>query len=291
MRRSRFLAPLDDLVTQHYFGTLIACFAAITFAFFATKDYIPFAARLIAPLVLFLALAVPAARDRAVLIFWASLACLANVMSNWYVTANHGFMITFIGFALCIALAAEDRRVMARAAVLLISVLMGLALIQKLVSPYYMSGNLIGSYLASGQMFKVGLSFVVPDWFASVDYNVAQHRALAIDPTLEGVDLVIPPLVAFLALPLTYAALLSQAGLEVMVLMRARLGLWTHYAVMAFVLIIYATRNENVFLSMNLILGYAMTDDTTASARLWYVLGIFYLLAMELMGLRLGIFG
>lgn len=92
-----------------------------------------------------------------------------------------------------------------------------------------------------------------------------------------------------LIMTLTYAALVCQFLMEAALLLRARLGLWVHYGLLFFVLIIYSTRNENVFLSMNCILGYALTDAQTKSVRKFYVLWIFYLLVMELMGVRPGL--
>jgi hypothetical protein len=53
---------------------------------------------------------------------------------------------------------------------------------------------------------------------------------------------------------------------------------------------VYTTRNENEFLSINCLLGFAMTDDRTAAARPWYVVTVVYLLAADLIGLRPWIF-
>ena len=37
---------------------------------------------------------------------------------------------------------------------------------------------------------------------------------------------------------------------------------------------------------MNLFFGYAMTDESTKRARFWYVIFIFFLLTIKLVGLR-----
>lgn len=294
-RQRPLIAPLNQFVTENHIHTLLILFSAIVFVFFTSKDYIPFASRLFAPFLLLFLVTTKDPQVRVVLLFAIVLTMALNLWANFFVTANHGFMIAYIGLALMFACASGPMGsvIIARAAVMLISILMGLALIQKFVSPYYMNGTLIGGYLANGQMFKTLISVVIPEWTQIVHKNLeAQKTLMALQPAaVATVSVIVPPFVQTLALVLTYAALVSQAALELCILLRGRLGNWAHYAVMAFVLIIYSTRNENVFLSMNLILGFAMTDEATKSVRLWYVLGIAYLLIMEMMGLRPGIIG
>ena len=291
IRESRFTKPLNDYVTENYFETLMILFSAIVFVFFSTKGYIPAGVRIAMPWLLIFLITTKDLRSKAILLIWINIGLLFNVWMNFYVSANHGFMIAFIGLALMITCADRENGAanLQKIAVAIISILMGWALVQKLISPYYMSGNLIGSYLATGQMFKVMLSFVIPDWFQITHDNFQARYGVMAEAGVSSVPVVVPPLVAGLAMVLTYTALLSQAALEAIVLLRKRFGIWTHYAVLLFVLIIYSTRNENVFLPMNLILGFAMTDEETKPARLWYVLGIIYLLGMEVMGLRPGI--
>lgn len=289
------IAPIARFVTDEHIRTLLILFSAIVFVFFTTKDYIPFVARLVVPFLLLVLVAANTMRQRFILLFWITLGLALNVVLNFYVIANHGFVIMFIGVALLIACASEDGAsdTIARAAVYLISILMGLALIQKLISPHYMNGDLIGSYLANGYMFKTLISLFDPSWPQTVHQNLAAQKDLmALAPASQSaVSVTIPPLIQVLAIVLTWAALASQVMIEACVLLRARLGIWAHYAVLLFVLIIYSTRNENVFLSMNLILGYAITNEQTKSVRLWYVIGIAYLMIMEAMGLRPGIIG
>lgn len=295
LHRYRFTRSAADFATERHIETLLICFSAIVFVFFTTKDYIPMVARFFVPFLLVSLLTVPEMRSRAVLLFWINVGLALNVVLNYYVIANHGFMILYIGIALMIACSSEKRasEIVEMAAVLLLSILMGLALIQKLVSTHYMSGSLIGTYLLNGHMFKTLISLVYPPWPQVVADNLsAQQGLMGQAPSARAsVGVAVPAFVPVLALVLTWAALLSQATIEVFILLRSRFGLWTHWIIMAFVLIIYSTRNENVFLSMNLILGYAMTTEDTKIARPWYVLGIAYLMIMEAMYLRPGILG
>lgn len=294
-RDRTLIAPIARFVTEEHIRTLLILFSAIVFVFFTTKDYIPFAARLIVPFLLLLLVTSTEMRQRFSLLLWITLGLALNVVMNFYVIANHGFVIMYIGIALMVACASgEDAsKNISRAAVFLISILMGLALIQKLISPHYMNGELIGSYLANGYMFKTFISLFDPSWPQTVHQNLAAQRALmdVAPAATASMSVTIPPAIQVVAVLLTWAALASQVMIEACVLLRNKLGVWAHYAIMVFVLIIYSTRNENVFLSMNLILGYAITDEQTKSVRLWYVIGIAYLMIMEAMGLRPGIIG
>ena len=294
-RDNALISAIARFVTEEHIRTLLILFSAIVFVFFATKDYIPFAARLIVPFLLLLLVTATEMAQRFYLLLWISLGLALNVVMNFYVIANHGFVITYIAIALMIACASgEDAsKNIARAAVFLISILMGLALVQKLISPHYMSGDLIGSYLANGYMFKILISIADRNWPQTVHQNLAAQKTLMnMAPAVSAsVSVTIPPMIQAFAIVLTWMALASQVVIEACVLMRNKMGVWAHFAIILFVLIIYSTRNENVFLSMNLILGYAITNEATKSVRLWYVIGIAYLIITETMGLRPGIIG
>jgi len=289
------ISPIARFVTEEHIRTLLMLFSAIVFVFFTSKDYIPFIVRLVVPFLLLLLITASEMRQRFNLLLWITLGLALNVVMNFYVIANHGFVITYIGIALMIACASgeEASKNISRAAVFLISILMGLALIQKLISAHYMSGDLIGSYLANGYMFKTLISLVDPSWPQTVHQNLAAQKTLMnVAPAVSAsMNVTIPPMIQVLAIVLTWMALVSQVLIEACVLLRNKIGVWAHFAIILFVLIIYSTRNENVFLAMNLIFGYAITNETTKSARLWYVIGIAYLMIMEAMGLRPGIIG
>jgi len=294
-RAHTLISPIARFVTEEHIRTLLMLFSAIVFVFFTSKDYIPFIVRLVVPFLLLLLITASEMRQRFNLLLWITLGLALNVLMNFYVIANHGFVITYIGIALMIACASgeEASKNISRAAVFLISILMGLALIQKLISAHYMSGDLIGSYLANGYMFKTLISLVDPSWPQTVHQNLAAQKTLMnVAPAVSAsMNVTIPPIIQVLAIVLTWMALVSQVLIEACVLLRNKIGVWAHFAIILFVLIIYSTRNENVFLAMNLIFGYAITNETTKSARLWYVIGIAYLMIMEAMGLRPGIIG
>ncbi len=288
--KKRLLGDVSRFVTENYFHTLLILFSVIVFTFFTTKDYIPPMFRIAMPWVMLLMVATTARRTWIWMLLLASVMLIINVLVNFYISANHGFMIAYIALALLISISSDDEVLMQKMALYILTILMGLALVQKLASPYYMSGNLIGDYILTGQMFKHLIAVVYPEWLNIVHENKAAIRTLGTMPPSTGnsVSLVVPTGITLLIMTLTYVSLVSQFLMEVLLLMRAKLGIWVHYALLLFVVIIYSTRNENVFLSMNCILGYAMTDEQTKSARLLYVLWVFYLLAMEMMGVRPG---
>lgn len=288
--KKRALSNVAGFATDKYFHTLLILFSAIAFTFFTTKYYIPAVFRFILPWVLLIMITTNLRRTWCWTLILTTVMLVINVYVNYYHSANHGFMIAYIGLALLIAISADNEVLMQKMALYFLTVLMGLALVQKLASPYYMSGNLIGDYILTGQMFKNLITVVYPDWVNVVHENNAAIRELGSLPPATGssVPLVVPAGITALIMVLTYTSLAAQLLMEAALLLRARLGVWVHYALLLFVLIIYSTRNENVFLSMNCILGYAMTDAQSKSVRKFYVIWIFYLLAMELMGVRPG---
>ena len=288
--KKRFLRTVSCFVAENYMHTLLILLSAIVFTFFTSKDYIPPLLRIIMPWVLLLMITSTVRRTWAWMLFLTSVMLVINVMLNFYQIANHGFMIAYISLTMLIAVSANDEALMQKMALYILTILMGLALIQKLASPYYMSGNLIGDYVLTGMMFKHLIAIVYPDWLNIVHENSAAIRELGAMPPSVGnsVALAAPAAVVTLIMALTYISLASQFLIEVALLMRSRLGVFLHYVLLLFVLIIYSTRDENIFLSMNCILGYAMTDAQTKSVRIFYVILIFYLLVMQMMGVRPG---
>ena len=288
--KPRYWATITRFAADNYFHTLLILFSAIVFTFFTTKEYIPTGFRLFMPWVLLLMIMTTAKRTWGWMLVLASIMLVINAYLNFYVSANHGFMIAYISLALLIAVCADDEVLMQKMALYFLTALMGLALIQKFASPYYMSGNLIGDYILTGQMFKNLITVFYPEWVHVVHENVAAKREMAAMAPSAGntVALVVPAGITVLIMALTYASLICQFLMELALILRSRLGIWVHYALLLFVLIIYSTRNENVFLSMNCILGYALTDNQTKAARKFYVIWVLYLLAMELMGVRPG---
>lgn len=180
-QKTRYLGAVVRFSTDNYFHTLLILFAAIVFTFFTTKDYIPLLFRMAMPWVLLVMITGTARRTWSWMLVLATVMLIINISVNFYVSANHGFMIAYIAVALLIAVSAAEggEELMRKMALYFLTALMGLALVQKIVSPYYMSGNLIGDYILTGQMFKNLITVAYPDWVNVVHENLAAKRDLA----------------------------------------------------------------------------------------------------------------
>lgn len=219
----------------------------------------------------------------------ASLMIGLMLWVHYYFSANHGFMIFWIAVALTLSTActgAEQQTSLRRNAAILLGLLMAFALIQKLRSSYYLQGDLLGGLLVQGEIYANLLGLILPDWPARlVDYRSAAQGLLQ-QPTPASVPIAVPALVLWLAGAMTLASLAAQAGLEVALLLRRRLGWLFHLILLGFVAMVYSTRNENIFLSMNCLLGYCLTEDDTRNARPVYALAVLYLILAAKIGLR-----
>ena len=146
---SKTFAPIRDFVNDNYAITLLILFSVISFAMMTEQGYMPGLSKIFFPWIMVAAIATNDRSLRCLLILLGTFLLGIAVVSDWYRVANHSFVITFIGFALFLMYAAEEKgedgmRFFAR---FFLTALMGLALVQKLMSPYYMSGNLMTDYL------------------------------------------------------------------------------------------------------------------------------------------------
>lgn len=285
---------MAEFVRTRQMDTAVILFTAIACVFASSKEYTAVWVSVLVPVLGLIA----CTTDRAVVRFGALLGMAAAlaviVLANYYVIANHGFMLLWAGLALCLAAACDAPRdlvILRRNAALLLGLLMGLALVQKLTSTYFMQGELLGGLLVQGEMFGNALGLGVPGWGEMLVGYRAASEALMAEPAPGSAAMVVPAAVAVLAVVMTWTSLAAQAVLEVLILLRARVGIWLHVAVIGFVLLVYSTRPENVFLSVNGLLGYAMTDETTAAARVWYVVLVGWLLITHLVGVRPWVIG
>lgn len=289
MRGVPLTTPFVHLCRTRPMQVAIGLYAAITFAYAAYGDDMPVGAGLIVAF-LGLGLVTTASRTVAFGLLVALTAVIGFVVAvNFYTIANHGFMLVWTGLALAIARACDppqDEVMLRRMATMLLAILMAFALIQKLREPYYMSGDLLGGLLIQGEIYRNLISLVLPEWPDLVqDYELAFQGLLA-EPAAASAAIAVPPAIAALAWRMTLGSLIAQGVLELLILFRARVGMLLHVGILGFVAVVYSTRDENVFLSLNCLLGYAMTDERTAAARPWYVLAAVYLLVASIIGLR-----
>jgi hypothetical protein len=284
-----FPARLIEHLRTRQVETAIAIYAAICFAFVCSKDYAQAWASLAVPFLAIAALTTDSRTVRFGAVLGIAAVMMALVAMNYYTIANHGFMLAWSGLAIAFAVACDPGRdavVLRRNAALLLGILMGFALLQKLRTPYYMEGDLLGGLLMQGEIYFNLLSWQIPEWPGLVADYTAKVDALLQVPEAGSVAITVPAAVTALAWRMTVGSLIAQGVLEVLILLRSRVGLLLHVAILGFVVVVYSTRNENVFLTINCLLGYSMTDEKTVAARPVYVLLVVYLLAAEMIGLR-----
>jgi hypothetical protein len=285
-------AVKTGLMTRQMDGA-VAIYVAIAFAFVCSGSYTQTWVSLLVPFLGIAALWSDSRTVRFGALLGIAAVNAALVAANYYVIANHGFMLVWCGLALAFAMACDSGRdtvVLRRNAALLLGVLMAFAFVQKLRAGYYTDGDLLGGLMLEGDIYYNLLSWWYPDWPALVAGYSATVEGLVQTPEAGSAAIMVPAAVAAMAWRMTIGSLISQGVLEVLILFRARVGMALHVAILAFVALVYTTRNENEFLSINCLLGFAMTDERTAAARPWYILAVVYLLAADLIGLRPWIF-
>lgn len=228
------------------------------------------------------------------LIFSAIAALLVySLINDYYLMANHGFIITYFAVLLVMIWRHRDSywqhaeffsRVM-------LATLMGAALLHKLTSLHYMSGNLMADLILGGQAYTNLLPLLYSDAHSVIAQSVQSKHALINDYDLlkQSGSVPLPSIgLALTALlyAMTYISVLMQGLLEAALIFQRLFGIWLHRLIFLFVLVVYSLRPENVFLSLNCIMGYALTDARSAKMRLPYVALIAYLLVSSLIGFR-----
>ena len=288
----RWLArPIEAVATKQpiVFTTLIVM---SVFAMTAETAHIAMPLRVAILLLAPLSLLLPA---RAGQICFAAVAALLVValIDDYYIMANHGFVITY--FAVLLALIWHDREDYWSGVQLfsrfMLATLMGVALVQKLTSLHYMSGNLMADLILTGQVYVHILPLLDPGVLDSIVGSVKSSDRLMADHAMlaAGAPVALPPLgwlllgVIYL---MTFVSVVMQGLLEYLLVFERRFHFWLHWTIFVFVLAVYSLRPENVFLSLNCVMGYALTDERSAGMRIPYVVLIAYLLISALMGFR-----
>lgn len=157
-----------------------------------------------------------------------------------------------------------------------------------------MSGNLIASLILGGDLLVNLLSIIDESILESIRDTQIVIREFSSDYTMQskGEFAKLPDfgiIVPLFIWTLTIAGLLLQFAIELSIFFHQRLGIWFHRLIFVFTLLVYTMRPENVFLSLNLLMGFALTDERSAAMRLPYVLTITYFLVAAAAGFRPGL--
>ena len=279
---------MTETLRTRQLSVTIALYAVITMSYLSSIDDAG-PILIVVPFLALAALTTPSDTVRFWTVLGIALVVGLVVLAHYYRAANHGFMLVWVGLGIAFAAACsapKNLTVLARNSAALLALLMFIALIQKLRSTYYMEGDLLGGFLVDGEIYSVLIGFFIPEWPTLLhDYRAAFDAAMA-SSEVTTAALTIPPAVTAFAWRMTIGSLIAQAVLEVMILFRAKAGIYLHLATLGFVALVYSTRNENTFLSINLLLGYAMTDERSAWIRPWYVAALVYLITAEVVDYR-----
>ncbi|GMG85268.1 hypothetical protein LNKW23_44860 [Paralimibaculum aggregatum] len=238
-----------------------------------------------------LALVMPDRRIGQALWTVLALAFAARLIPDYFRAANHEFVLAYFALLMALLWRAEPFWPHAeRFCLFMLALLMGLALIQKVSSPFYMDGDLLGQFLLQRDIYGMLTPLLIPGiGEADIAATALRDRVLADYALSAGSVTPLPPLpegLAATALAMTYSSIAFQGGLEVALLFRRRLGVVLHLVIVFFVITVYAMRHENVFLSLNCIMGFALTDDRSRGMRVIYVGVIGWLLVTYLLGYR-----
>jgi hypothetical protein len=206
---------------------------------------------------------------------WGALAllCGAGLLRAPLLAANHHYLATYL--ALALTLSALDRRdaaaaVAANARWIFVGI-MGLAALQKLLSPSYRDGSFLGLMITKGAFFEPLLLHV--DAAASLlGRNAAQVARFLADAPAPGVALALdpPPYLGALARGGSLLIVLIEGALALGAALRPRAG-WLHAALLAFFVALALMRQELVFLSLLIALAVAMLAGAPSRWRWAYL--------------------
>ncbi len=213
---------------------------------------------------------------------WAGWALVAlglglGIAGRPFAVANHHFVLTWASLALALALSAtvEERQALVRhnARWLLVAI-MGFATLHKLISADFMDGSFLSFGIVAGSFGEPLLRFCA-DCAAVVAENQRALGAFRTAPpdSLAAITLAAPiPHVATVARAFGASILLVEAALFGLFLAAPR-GRAAHILVLAFATALAVIRQELVFISVIVALGYLACPGNRPWLKRAYLLG------------------
>ncbi len=209
---------------------------------------------------------------------WLLAALMVGVaaVSNWHTTDNHKYLLCYWCLAIGLSLATTDPdRSLARIARWLVAAVFSIAVLQKLLSPDYLSSDFFFFELLFDERFAGLARHVGGVSEFSSELNASARRALVnYDSVLDAVKLSsdsgsLPLLAAFI----TWWNFLLQALIAVVFAApaRTRPARWRHPALLLFVLSTYLFAPVIGFGWLIIILGVAQLDPAATRTRLGYL--------------------
>jgi hypothetical protein len=211
--------------------------------------------------------------------FSVSILLITHIIFRFEVVANHTFLTTYVTLALGLSLLTKSEKFPHTCRILL-SILLILAAIQKLISPYYMSGNLISDYIMRGNSLNWILDQFDSNFYLNQAQSDSNFLALQAAPYADvSFPAFVPHYLESLSKTLSYAGIIFEGTLGLLCVnakaLRLRIGF--SFAV-ALVIGIYVLRDETSFLSLlSLMLYYSTEQDSTFQRKCYLSFSIFFM--------------
>ncbi len=210
-------------------------------------------------------------------LFWGSviLLLIPHLFVNYFSAANHFFITIYILIILCISsiFKNDQEHILRLNAKYILAVLMIFAVIQKLISEEFMSGQTIGYMGYTGQLFKL------PTWFFpeikdAVGFNHQQINKEILDlPVTFSLKQPFPYFKEF-SLLFTYITIFAEIIFAALLFVKSEFLKNSFFALFVFALIL--TRQETGFILLVSILLMMQLKDKSALFKTIYF-GLFIL--------------
>ena len=228
-------------------------------------------------------------------IIWllTSIFLALNLYFNYLHTSNHLFIATYFSWIVTLILISKDdfEEALRISSKYLLVLVMGMALIHKITSPEFYSGNFI-SY-----EYLLGLRSFFPIMLLWPNFNIyiEENRSIFAEIVSKNFDdenvyTVVYPGEEFFIFTkiLSYLTIFYEAIVTIFLLIYPRYRRLTHILLISFIWFTYIYTNENSFFSMLCILGYVISYEDQKKFRALYILTIILMLSMDVISFRPG---
>ncbi len=185
---------------------------------------------------------------------------LVDLAANFYARPNQAFVVLLLTCLMGISVVfGQGKEFLAKYAALIFTVLMGAALVQKLLSVHYVSGMFMLTRISEGYMLSWLLQWFNPDWL-NMTREFSDHLIDEVAGPANRIGLETWGSLHIIALGMTYISLIFQLSVEMIVIQRKRFEVLVGPAVLFFVFSVYLVVPANAFLCMSLFMGLCMID-------------------------------
>ncbi len=222
--------------------------------------------------------------------FWLIVACFsgAALWLEWFDADNHKHLLFYwmLVMYLVYEIKSDDERAqfLAQAAKYLLGFTMGVAVLQKTISPDYLSGDFFEFVLLTDSRFTVFTSLFTNLDVATLQENLrifSQARDVTSVSAGDSLKLHSDESVRRLSLVVTWINYIDQMLIATLVFIRLpqRMEFIKHISIMIFIIPVYAIAPVIGFGWLIIIWGYCIVPDRMKELRLGYI-GLFFLVSL-----------